>query len=862
MKKLIILLVLFSSFLLNLSFAQSNFSVQAYKDFLSTHQNMSSEELLQMYSAGQFISDINVNADDSRYFDSIKTKFNLTPHEIELLGNHGFVVSERLNRLSFGEAFLEIFHKDLPVYISTDAILHAFHISYDRILTDIELGILISRLKHLLLTMHGKQNLLAGQYSSNPQMQTMLNDVDIYVTIPLRLLGENVNPYYSANSDRITQLINKIYAEQMDTTYLFSSNCKSIDWSQFKPRGHYTNTYYPELAQYFRAMMWLGRTELYLSKPSGPSSLACLQQTFYDIQRQTIDAVLVRELFELSGVFSTYEEIEDILKFMIGDQDNVNLDNMQFMKNAVGITNALQLLDSLKLVEFQDTLANQSFANQLILSQIILSNPMSPDSIVPASAFLLFGQRFVLDSYVTASVVFDRIKYMGNPICRLVPSTLDVLFAAGNSASGQLLEEELNAYHYSSNLAALRYLIDSYDNSFWNSSIYNMWLNSIRQLNVQVENRETLPDFMQTAAFWQKMMNTQLASWTELRHDNLLYAKQSYTGGSVCSYPYGYVEPFPDFYQSLKTYAGLASAKLSTLNFPDPFYQQILVGYYNDLYSISDTLKSISIKELNGQDLTQEEKGFLTRLIYNTGAGSGPEFDGWYTKLYYRDHEYLGPESAGLMTSDHIVADIHTTPTSCGGALLGWISHVGTGSINLGVVTAIDPDGIQTSYVGPFMSYYEYRTSNFLRLTDEEWDETYLQLALRPQWVNLYLADSSGNSRGTGPSLITSVELDNSDPIIPESEILLSNYPNPFNPYTIISFTIPTTLTNSSVQLNVYDVQGRLVKQLVNEKISAGNYLTKWYGDDNNGSVVTSGVYLYRLMVGDHSKNGKMILLK
>ena len=48
---------------------------------------------------------------------------------------------------------------------------------------------------------------------------------------------------------------------------------------------------------------------------------------------------------------------------------------------------------------------------------------------------------------------------------------------------------------------------------------------------------------MQTAAFWQKMMNTQFSSWTELRHDNLLYAKQSYSGGTICSYPYGYVEP-------------------------------------------------------------------------------------------------------------------------------------------------------------------------------------------------------------------------------------------------------------------------------------------------------------------------------
>ena len=56
----------------------------------------------------------------------------------------------------------------------------------------------------------------------------------------------------------------------------------------------------------------------------------------------------------------------------MGDQDNVTLDNLQYLKNAVQIDSASQLLDSLKLVEFQDTLSHQSFAYQLILSQLLL----------------------------------------------------------------------------------------------------------------------------------------------------------------------------------------------------------------------------------------------------------------------------------------------------------------------------------------------------------------------------------------------------------------------------------------------------------------------------------------------------------
>lgn len=840
--------------------SQSNFNVNLYKEFLQNNQNLEPEALMQMHPAGSFIADLNMNYENARYFDSIKTKYSLTAYEEVLLAKHGFMVSERLSKISFGQAFLDIFHKDLPVYVSADAILHAFHISYDRILTDIELGILIPRLKTLLNTLHSNQNQLANAYSSYPEMEKSLKDVDVYLTVPLKLLGENVNPYYSSNQSTITDILNKIELEEPANEYLFSENCKRIDWSQFKPRGHYTNGFYPQLARYFRAMMWLGRTELYLSAPSStiPPS-GCESQSFQDIQRQIIDAVLLNELMNLTNAWSIYEEMEDIILFFVGEQDNVTIEHISFLKDAVNLTSALNLLDSLKVIEFQDTLANQSFAAQLILSQILYSNPMSPDSIKPASAFLLFGQRFVIDSYVTATVVYDRIKYLGQKICRLFPSTQDVLFAMGNSASAQLLQAELEQYKYSSNLAALRYLIDSYDDTFWNSSLYNIWLSSLRQLN-PVEDRTALPDFMQTAAFWQKQMNTQLASWTELRHDNLLYAKQSYTGGTVCSYPYGYVEPFPEFYQNLKTFSTIAINKFQTLNFPDPMYKYKLITYFNHLYAVSDTLQSICIKELQAEELSQEEKIFLTKLVYSTGNWSGPAFDGWYAHLFYSDEEYEDHE--GLMKSDYLVADIHTTPTDCFGGEYGWISHVGTGPINLGVVVTNDPDGILTAYVGPMMSYFEYRTEDYLRLTDEEWESTHLQSALRPDWVNLYLADSSGNSRGTGGTLITNVEIDYSQPVIPQSELLISNYPNPFNASTIIAFTIPYDLTNSNVELNIYDVQGRLVKKLLNDQLPAGNYLTKWEGNNTDGILVTSGVYFYRLTAGNRSTIGKMILLK
>ncbi len=852
------------------AYGQSNFNLDDYKQFLQSHQNMSSDDLLQMHPSGVFNGDLNLSLISTRYLDSISAKFGLTSYELELLEQNGFVVSERMKKISFGESFLEIFHKDLPVFVSTDAILHAFHISYDRILKDAELGFLIEKVKSLLFAIRSSQAYLNNKYGSNSEMLTMLKDVDIYLTVPLKLFELPVNPYYADNAGKIDTILQLIAAEQMEPYPLFSDNCRVIDWSQFKPRGHYyedENTFpQTELPEYFKVMMWLGRTELYLTEPKALDSIICPLPSFNDIRRQIINSYLIKEAIDVTNSYDDYQAIENTIKIFAGEQDNVTLDNLSYLKNAINFSDANELLDSLAIVEFQDTLKNQSFAYQLILFQILFGDPMSPDSIVPASAFMLFGQRFVIDSYVTATVVYDRIKYFNQDVCRLFPSLLDVLFAIGNSASAQLLITELNEYHYSTNLAALRYLIDSYDDEFWNANLYSNWLNIIRKLNPP-ENRNNLPPFMQTAAFWQEKMNTQLSSWAELRHDNLLYAKQSYTGGTVCSYPYSYVEPFPEFYQTLKDFSITAAGKIQTINFSDPGYQSKISSYFNTLGNIMDTLKVISEKELNQQALTDDEISFLQNMIYENGSGGSgtPPYLGWYPRLFYEDFYYMGnyfSTNPGLLESNHLVADMHTVPTDCAGNIMGWVKHVGTGPINLGVFITPWNDGIQTAFIGPVMSYYEYTTENFLRLTDQEWNNQYLQSALRPEWVNIYLTDSTGNSRGNGPSLITSVDDNPNNNIIPQSELLIANYPNPFNSTTLIVFTIPYDLTNTNTELKIYDVQGSLIATLVNQPLAAGNYIVKWEGKNQYNQNVSSGVYFYNIKAGDKVKSGKMNLLK
>ncbi|KAB2844521.1 MAG: DUF3160 domain-containing protein, partial [Melioribacteraceae bacterium] len=207
--------------------------------------------------------------------------------------------------------------------------------------------------------------------------------------------------------------------------------------------------------------------------------------------------------------------------------------------------------------------------------------------------------------------------------------------------------------------------------------------------------------------------------------------------------------------------------------------------------------------------------------------------------------------------------DYHTAPADEFGGYVGWVAHSGTGPIDMIIVNANLPSGETVSFVGPVMSYYEYTTSNFMRLTDDEWKETWQTQSLRPDWTNLYLADNNGEIKTSGAMLITGIEdINDKENILPETHILARNYPNPFNNGTIISFTVPQKLSNSHVELVVYNIQGEAIKKLVDENLPVGNYLSRWEGRNEKNNTVASGVYFYEVKVGNERFVGKMTLMK
>ena len=113
----------------------------------------------------------------------------------------------------------------------------------------------------------------------------------------------------------------------------------------------------------------------------------------------------------------------------------------------------------------------------------------------------------------------------------------------------------------------------------------------------------------------------------------------------------------------------------------------------------------------------------------------------------------------------------------------------------------------------------------------------------------------------TNIDTITSIQNPDDAKQLPDAFRLSQNCPNPFNPSTTLRFQISPQV-GELITLRVYDVMGREIKTLVNEKLSPGNYAVDWNGTDDTDRPVASGIYLYRMRSGNYTEIRKMILIR
>lgn len=184
--------------------------------------------------------------------------------------------------------------------------------------------------------------------------------------------------------------------------------------------------------------------------------------------------------------------------------------------------------------------------------------------------------------------------------------------------------------------------------------------------------------------------------------------------------------------------------------------------------------------------------------------------------------------------------------------------RVGSGSDNAGTITA----GTNT------VIYSTTGETNGVRLSSTNLTSgtfSWTAPASGTGDVTLYVAGHQGaySSFNTDLTLMASEMTlsiqDEQDGGLPAEYQLHANYPNPFNPSTVIEFDLQH---RSTISIEIFNLQGQRVRQLVNKEYPAGSYQVTWDGTSSTGQPVSTGVYLYRLTAGDFVKTKKMIFLK
>lgn len=765
-------------------------------ELLEKHKDLTYEGLrVELPPAPVRLENLDFDPTEARYFDLIRHELALTDEEVGIFREQGFVSTDHQRHYSFTTAYHDIYTSDLPVLITTDSILYALYDSHEEILKEMEMRWFTVTLQDVL---RGAHDALAAMAAQDPRERWVANyqDVDVYLTVARHLLegagAENATPEQVAAVERaVVAMQSKLGQDAVVKTHLediaslkiqnpiadsptpIYGGTRYMDFSQYRPRGHYTESEW--LRRYFRAMMWLSRAD------TGWNVLPVDSSTGFvcDDRRELANAVLFVELLRTTGGLERLRDVDRLISLLVGSSDSLSAFGLADLMDDAGIRSIRDLAGEGRLEALQAAIRNSEAARQEIRSQVVVSDRGDPHRVSPPATFQLMGQRFAIDSYVLSHLVFDSIVYEERKQMRMMPTGLDVMAAFGNESALSLLEDELRQWNYSANLLAGRKFVEQQRPSFWDQNLYSTWLDALRELDADLGREANAPQVMKTEAWQRKQLQTQLASWSQLRHNTVLYTKQSFTAGYSCEYLDGYVEPYPGFYRALGGFAERAHGLIEGATFTSEDKNRVnaieqtkrrQLQFFSNMATRMGQLEELARKELAGEPFTEEEREFVRATInrYGSaplGSGSSPAYYGWYTELFYADQPRPGAFGGGYgglsqfsapksreeaiermihgtvrygradMFFDPTVTDVHTDPMS------KQALQVGIGPVNLCVI-AVDHEGDVVSFVGPVFSYHEFHGSASKRLTDEEWAQMLHEgkQPARPDWVRSFVA--------------------------------------------------------------------------------------------------------------------------
>lgn len=628
-------------------------------------------------------------------------------------------------KTNYSREFFSIYENNrynyYPSFITTDSILHNYHLYFDFLLRKTEEEYLTDQLNVLTQAMVS-ESYQQFQELKGTNWEAAAKKNLAYFNVAAKLLDNNhtITPEVKNEVEQELALINKHDTLTDSVVMGIGSNNQFLeDYTQYIPRGHYDKS--EELQAYFKAMMWYGRLTFRFKYPDEVKSSA-----------------LITLALSKEENLKMWDAIYEPTNFFVGKSDDINYYQfMDIMRQIYGEDLSLtSLQDNTK---FSDLVSSaQALEPPKLNSMPIYEQSQQSDREADTKGFRFMGQRYTLDADIFQNLICRSVgnqhgtKDCGGEIAdsRMLPKGLDVTAAMGSETAYNILEQdkETTYFNYPENMQKIKDYISGLDTDTWTQNLYWGWLYTLKPLNET--KTEGYPTFMQNNAWNKKQLNTYLGNWTELKHDTILYSKQVYAemgGGEPpqAQDDRGYVEPSVEVYARLTSLLNMTKTGLA---------ERSLISDENKinverLSELTLSLKNISEKELNNEKLSDDD--------YELIRTYGGQLEHFWIEVNKEEMEKSGmPAEAYLFENPAaIVADVATDPN-------GQVLEEATGLIdNIFVIVPID--GKLRIAKGGIYSYYEFAWPMNDRLTDKKWQEMLNSddMPEKPNWTVDYFQE-------------------------------------------------------------------------------------------------------------------------
>ena len=591
----------------------------------------------------------------------------LAPEHRQMLAKQGFFVATAgmpEPQYVYGEND----YQNIPSLVTTDTVLHLFHLAFDSTLRNAEQAYLSPRLKVLTAKMLRAATQLRRAQKTADGAEAARRVV-AYFGVADRLLGQSTPLPADVKTDVRTELQSVASHAGFAPSSVVPNK---MDFGQFVVRGHYTKS--PALGRYFKAMLWYGLAPFELRDSSG------------NVRTQPVRmALLVADALAASKSADAWTALYEPTTLYAGTVNSLTPLDVDGVRRASGGAS-----ESQNPAQVVAALAKKDPA--IYKPSILLQT-----GVAQGLQMRFMGQRGLLDGWV-----ISRVTGLERPL----PSGLDVFDALGSPAAKRLIDADPHTYNprgwseYAARRTESRTKLATLPAAEWTRNLYLGWLDVLRAKVQRLAH--PVPAFMETAAWGDQSLQGALASWAQLRHDTILYGEQTAVemgdGDEVPPEVKGFVEPNVALYERLGTLVTKLKTGLAARKLLDGGTTQNL----GDFGSLLAFLRSASKKEVSGTPLTKADH---LRIRHIDG-----EYENIAVDLMMRGQQF------NTLTQDDrdmaLVADVHSAVPMAFTVACGHADDL---------VAVVPIDGKFYLARGPVFSYYEFLVPMSDRLTDERW---------------------------------------------------------------------------------------------------------------------------------------------